>query len=267
MTRIIFVDDETRVLDGIRRFLYPMRDEWHLRFAGSGSQGLEIMSRNPFDVIVTDVRMPGMDGTELLAHVRELHPGMVRIVLSGQSDRDLTLKAAVSAHQYLSKPCDAESLKLTIMRAVALKATFTDPSLQTLVSGAGTLPSIPSLYVELINRLEDPDGCAQDVANVIAKDTAMTAKILQLSNSAFFGLSRRISDPRDAVLYLGLDTVKALALSVKVFSQFTVKPLSRFSIEDLGKHTMLTGILARKIAIAEGLKKNDVEDSFMAGLL
>jgi HD-like signal output (HDOD) protein/CheY-like chemotaxis protein len=267
MTRIIFVDDEPRVLDGIRRFLYPMRDEWHLKFAGSGSQALEIMSCNPFDVIVTDVRMPGMDGTELLSRVRELYPGVVRIILSGQSDRDLTLKATVSAHQYLSKPCDAESLKLTIMRAVALKATFTDPSLQALVSGAGTLPSIPSLYVELINRLEDPEGCPQDVANVIAQDPAMTAKILQLSNSAFFGLRRRISDPRDAVLYLGLDTLKALALSVKVFSQFTVRPVSRFSIEDLGKHTILTGILARKIAGAEGLTKNDVEDSFMAGLL
>jgi HD-like signal output (HDOD) protein/CheY-like chemotaxis protein len=267
MTRILFVDDETRLLDGIRRFLYPMREVWQISFAGSGPQALEIMSRDPFDVIVTDIRMPGMDGTELLARVRELHPGTVRIVLSGQSDRDLTLKAAVSAHQYLSKPCDADSLKVTIARAVALKATFTDPSLQALVSGAGTLPSIPSVYLELMKRLEDPEGCAQDVANAIAKDPAMTAKILQLSNSAFFGLRRRISDPRDAVLYLGLETLKALALTVKVFSQFTVKPLSRFSIEDLGKHTMLVGILARKIAIAEGLPKQEVEDSFMAGLL
>lgn len=267
MTRIVFVDDETRVLDGIRRFLYPMREVWQISFAGSGPQALEIMARDPFDVIVTDIRMPGMDGTELLARVRELHPGAVRIVLSGQSDRDLTLKAAGSAHQYLSKPCDADSLKVTIARAVALKATFTDPSLQALVSGAGTLPSIPSVYVELMKKLEDPEGCAQDVANAIAKDPAMTAKILQLSNSAFFGLRRRISDPRDAVLYLGLETLKALALSVKVFSQFTVKPLSRFSIEDLGKHTILVGILARKIAIAEGLPKQEVEDSFMAGLL
>jgi HD-like signal output (HDOD) protein len=267
MTRIIFVDDEQRVLDGIRRFLYPMREEWHMSFATSGLQALEIMAHDPFDVIVTDVRMPGMDGTELLARVRELHPGVVRIVLSGQSDRDLTLKTAVSAHQYLSKPCDADSLKLTIIRAVALKSTFTDPSLQALVSGAGTLPSIPSLYVEVMNKLGDPDGCAQDVANIIAKDPAMTAKILQLSNSAFFGLRRRISDPRDAVLYLGLDTLKSLALSVKAFSQFTVRPLSRFSIEDLGKHTILTGILARKIAIAEGVSRQEVEDSFMAGLL
>jgi HD-like signal output (HDOD) protein len=267
MTRIVFVDDEQRVLDGIRRFLYPMREEWHMSFAVSGSQALEIMSRDPFDVIVTDVRMPGMDGTDLLARVRELHPGVVRIVLSGQSDRNLTLKTAVSAHQYLSKPCDADSLKLTIMRAVALKSTFTDPALQALVSGAGALPSIPSLYVEVMNKLEDPEGCAQDVANIIAKDPAMTAKILQLSNSAFFGLRRRLSDPKDAVLYLGLDTIKSLALSVKAFSQFTVRPLSRFSIEDLGRHTILTGILARKIAIAEGATKHEVEDSFMAGLL
>jgi HD-like signal output (HDOD) protein len=267
MTRIIFVDDETRVLDGIRRLLYPMRTEWQMSFAGSGSEALEIMARDPFDMIVTDVRMPGMDGTELLFRVKELYPGVVRIVLSGQSDRDLTLKSAVSAHQYLSKPCDAESLKLTIARAVALKSTFTDPSLQALVSGAGTLPSIPSLYVELMSRLEDPEGCAQDVANIIAKDPAMTAKILQLSNSAFFGLCRRISDPRDAVLYLGLETLKALALSVRVFSQFTVRPSSHFSIDDLGKHTILSGILARKIAVIEGFSKQDVEDSFMAGLL
>jgi HD-like signal output (HDOD) protein len=267
VTRIIFVDDETRVLDGIRRLLYPMRAVWQISFAGSGPEALEIMSRHPFDVIVTDVRMPGMDGTELLSRVKELYPAAVRIVLSGQSDRDLTLKSAVSAHQYLCKPCDADSLRVTIARAVALKATFTDPALQALVSGAGTLPSIPSLYLELMDRLADPDGCAQDVASVIAKDPAMTAKILQLSNSAFFGVSRRISDTRDAVLYLGMDTLKSLALSVKVFSQFPVRRSSRFSIEDLGKHTILTGILARKIAVAEGLSRQQIEDSFMAGLL
>jgi HD-like signal output (HDOD) protein len=105
------------------------------------------------------------------------------------------------------------------------------------------------------------------VANLIAQDAAMTAKILQLSNSALFGVRRRISDPKDAVLYLGLDTLKALALGVKVFSQFTVRPLSHFSIDALGNHTMLAGILARKIATAEGASKHEIEDSFMAGLL
>lgn len=267
MTRIIFVDDEQRVLDGIRRILYPMREEWRMSFAASGSEALEVMARDRFDMIVTDVRMPGMDGTELLSRVRELHPGVIRVVLSGQSDRNLALRTAVSAHQYLSKPCDADSLKLTIARAVALKAAFTDPALQALVAAAGPLPSIPTLYVELMKSLDDPDVCAQDVANIIAKDQAMTAKILQLSNSSFFGLRRRISDPRDAVLYLGLETLRSLALTVKAFAKFSVRPGSRFSIDDLGKHAMLAGTLARKIAGAEKLSRPEVEDAFMAGLL
>lgn len=267
MKRILFVDDEVRVLDGIRRLLYHLRSEWRMSFASSGSHALELMSRDTFDVIVTDIRMPGMDGIELLARTRELYPSVVRIVLSGQSDRDLTLKSALNAHQYLSKPCDAESLTATIARAVALKGTFTDPSLQALVAGAGTLPSIPSVYLELMRQLEDVDCCAQDIADIIARDPAMTAKILQLANSAFFGVRRRIASPKDAVLYLGLDTLKSLALSVKVFSQFTAQPRARFSIDGLARHTMLVGILARKIASVQGASKQDVEDAFAAGLL
>lgn len=267
MKRILFVDDEVRVLDGIRRLLYHLRAEWSMSFASSGPQALETMSRDMFDVIVTDIRMPGMDGIELLAKTRELYPGVVRIVLSGQSDRDLTLKSALNAHQYLSKPCDAESLTATIARAAALKGTFTDPSLQALVAGAGTLPSIPSVYVELMQQLSDADCCAQDIADIIARDPAMTAKILQLANSAFFGVRRRIASPKDAVLYLGLDTLKSLALTVKVFSQFAARPGSRFSIDSLAQHAMLAGTLARKIAMAEGASRQDVEDSFTAGLL
>ncbi len=267
MKRILFVDDEVRVLDGIRRLLYHLRTEWRMSFASSGAQALEIMSRDNVDVIVTDIRMPGMDGIELLALTRELYPGVVRIVLSGQSDRDLTLKSALNAHQYLSKPCDAESLTATIARAVALKGTFTDLSLQILVAGSGTLPSIPSVYVDLMRQLADPDCSAQDIADIIARDPAMTAKILQLANSAFFGVRRRIASSRDAVLYLGLDTLKSLALSVKVFSQFTARPRARFSIDRLAGHATLTGVLARKIATSEGASKQEVEDSFTAGLL
>lgn len=267
MKRILFVDDEVRVLDGIRRLLYHLRAEWRMSFAAGGAQALEIMAHESFDVIVTDIRMPGMDGIELLARTRALYPGVVRIVLSGQSDRDLTLKSALNAHQYLSKPCDAESLTATIARAVALKGTFTDPSLQALVAGAGTLPSIPAVYVELMRQLENSDCCAQDIADIIGRDPAMTAKILQLANSAFFGVRRRIASARDAVLYLGMDALKSLALSVKVFSQFTERPNSRFSIDDLASHGMLAGTLARKIATIEGAAKHVIEDSFTAGLL
>jgi len=265
--RVIFVDDESRVLDGIRRLLYPMRSEWEMSFAGSGEQALEMIQAAPVDVVISDIRMPGMDGTELLSLVRERHPEIVRIVLSGQSERDLTLKSALCAHQYLSKPCDAESLKNTISRAFALKSTLTDPSMQTIVSAAGNLPSIPSAFHELTSKLQDPDWSTKEIATIIARDPAMSAKILQLSNSAFFGARRRITNIPDAVVCLGLDTLKTLALSVGVFSAFSPSSSSSFSIEAFGRHGLMTAILARKIAQTEGGSPQEAEDAFIAGLL
>ena len=266
MKRIIFVDDESKVLGGLRRLLYPLRTEWNMTFAESGVQALTAMERDAFDVIITDIRMPGMDGIELLGRVREAYPEVVRIVLSGQSERDLTLKSAASAHQYLSKPCDAETLKKTLARAIALKNSFENPSLHALVSGVRSLPSVPALYLKLVHELDRPESSIQDIANVISQDTAMTAKILQLANSAFFGMQRRISSPNEAVLYLGFDNLKALTLSVQIFSQFKISS-NCFSIGALGQHGLLTGTLARKIAQAAGCPGMVVDDSLMAGVL
>src|SRR5581483_11879011 len=267
MRQILFVDDESRVLDGLRRLFYPLRAEWQMSFANSGSEALELMSKTEFEVVVTDIRMPGMDGTELLAEVREHHPKALRIILSGQADRDLTLKSAALAHQYLSKPCDADTLKLTIARASALKDVLGEPGLQAIVSKANSLPSVPTLYSQLLQQLESSNSSIEDVANVIIKDTAMTAKILQLVNSAFFGSRRRIADPKEAVLYLGFDTLKALTLAVKVFSRFTVSKSSHFSIDAVANHSVLTATLARKIGKPIGLTREQIEDAYLAGLL
>lgn len=267
MKRILFVDDDAKVLDGLRRMLYPLRADWQMSFAGGGVEALKLMAHDTVDILVTDIRMPEMDGIELLSRVRDLHPEVVRIILSGQADRDLTLRSAATAHQYLSKPCDAQMLKLTIARASALKDVLSDPSLRALVSSGKALPSVPALYTKLLQELESPDSSIDDIAKVIASDTGMTAKILQLANSAFFGIRQRIVGPKDAVLYLGFDTVKALALTVKVFSEFAGASCSRFSVSSLAQHCVLTGTLARRLAKAIDLSSQNVEEAFMAGLL
>lgn len=267
MKRVLFVDDDPRVLDALRRLYYPLRSEWSTSFAASGPQALDLMDRESIDVIVTDASMPGMDGTELLSLVRERHPHVTRIILSGQTDGDLTLRCAATAHQYLSKPCDIETLTLTIARAGALKDTLNDPSLQALVARVKSLPSVPTLYTELLRQLKAPEASMDDVARIIASDTAMTAKVLQLANSAFFGVRQHMVDPKDAVFYLGFDTVKGLALTVRVFSAFAGSGCPRFSVSSLAQHSVLTGTLARKLAQAIHLPDQAIEDAFMAGLL
>lgn len=182
--RIMFVDDEVKVLEGIRRSLYPMRSEWQMSFAESGHQALEMMQAAPVDVVISDLRMPGMNGTELLSRVRERYPAAVRIILSGQPETELTLNSALCAHECLAKPCETESLKSTISRAFQLKSTVTDPSLQAVISTPGNPPAIssafhkPAGYTDFMNKLQSSDWSASEIANIIAQDHAMAAKVL-----------------------------------------------------------------------------------------
>ncbi len=168
--RILFVDDEPRILSGLRRMLRPMRHEWEMSFAGGGQEALDFLSREPFDVIVTDIRMPGMDGVELLKEVRKQHPKIVRIGLSGSADREAIIGAVGLTHQYLAKPCDAETLKSTLTRACARSDLLADDRLKRLISQMGSLPSLPSLYHEMLEEVQSPNATINTVGKIISQD-------------------------------------------------------------------------------------------------
>jgi len=240
--RILFVDDERMVLAGLQRMLRGMRSEWEMEFAVSGQEALEILKANSFHVVVTDMRMPWMDGCQLLGLVKNLHPQVVRIILSGYSDKDLILNSVGLAHQFLCKPCDAEALKTTITRACAMRELLEDQSLINVISEIDSLPSLPSLYNEVVEEVNSPDGSIERIGEIISKDVGMSAKLLQLVNSAFFGLPTRVSN-----------TLRA--------------GLPCYSISSLLDHSISTGILARRIATQEDLGQNQIDEAFMAGLL
>jgi HD-like signal output (HDOD) protein len=265
--RIIFVDDEKLVLQGLQRMLRPLRDEWEMEFVESGATALERMAQLPFDVVVSDMRMPGMNGAELLREVMRRHPKTVRLILSGHADKDLILKCVGSTHQYLAKPCDAEALKATVLRAGSVENALRDEKLKALVAQMDNLPSIPSLYVQMVEALQRSEVTLEEVGAIIAKDMAMTAKILKLVNSAFFGLRRQVSSATEAVNYLGLDTIRSLVLSINAFSQFESLPLRRFSIEPLWTHSLNTAALAKAIGQAECDDPKLADESFIAGML
>ena len=265
--RILFVDDDPLVLEALRRMLRSMRHEWEMAFAPGGPEALEAMGEAPFDVIVSDMRMPGMDGSQLLQEVRRRHPEVVCIVLSGQSSEGMILRSVGPAHQYLSKPCDAETLRATVTRACALRDILHSDSLQRLVTQLRTLPSLPALYTELLEELKSPDVSSRRVGDIISQDVTMTAKMLQLVNSAFFGAPHRVSSPAETVTLLGLELVKALVLSVHVFSQLEEPHIAGFSLDALWRHSQTTAAYARAIAAAEGLRKEEQGEALLAGLL
>lgn len=265
--RILFVDDEPKVLEGLRRMMRSIRHEWEITTAASGPEALEHMSRNLVDVVVTDMRMPEMDGNQLLNEVKNRYPEVVRIVLSGQSDREMVLKSVRPAHQYLSKPCNDEVLKSAIRRSCGLRDLLADKFLKQLISRIDSLPSLPTLYLEIMREVASPYSSMHKIGEIISRDIGMTAKILQLVNSAFFGFRRHIASPAEAAELLGLETIKALVLSVKIFSQFDHAGMKIFAADRIWGHSLATGIFAKTIAKAEKKKRAVIDDAFMAGLL
>ena len=133
--------------------LRPKRNEWHMTFVGSAQAALDALKAEPCEVVVTDMRMPGMNGAELLEVVQREYPDTIRLILSGQAETESVMKALGVSHQFLSKPCDAEILQGTISRAFALRDLAGSDSVKALVARINKLPALPATYQKLIEVL------------------------------------------------------------------------------------------------------------------
>jgi HD-like signal output (HDOD) protein len=264
---ILFVDDNKDILTSLKRMLRIQRHEWEMDFVDNGYAAMTVLAEKSIDVIVSDIRMPEMDGVELLTLVKDNYPQVVRIVLSGQSDLDVLLKSVGPTHQFLAKPCDAETLIDVVNRSCALQNTLANENLAKLVTGLGKLPSLPAVYQEIIAELRSPLSSLGRIGEIVSKDMGMTAKILQLVNSAFFGLPQHVSTPAQAATLLGVDTIKALVLSIKIFDCRNPPSMKKLDINRLWKHSNRVSALAKNIAAVEGLSKKETDDTFMASIL
>ncbi len=264
--KILFVDDEPNILAGLKRMLRSMRKEYDLHFAESAIEALAVMEGTEFDVVVSDMRMPGMDGAQLLSEIQELHPYVIRIMLTGQADEKSILRTVGVVHQFLAKPCDPAHLKGILQRASGLHELISHPAVRKIVSGIDTLPSVPEVYAKLRKAVANPEVSVAQIAGIIEEDMGMSAKVLQLVNSAFFGLFQTVESPARAVSLLGVDTVKGLVLGVGAFAE--IKASSKvFSVQGLWRHSIAVGACAKKIALAESDDAKLIDNCFIAGLL
>jgi HD-like signal output (HDOD) protein len=260
--RILFVDDEPNILEGLRDLLRKYRRQMTMVFAPGGESALEELRRSPFDVVVSDMRMPGMDGATLLQKVKDQYPDIIRIILSGHAERDAVFKALPVCHQFLAKPCDPETLCNVIERSYRLRAVLTDESLRKQIGAIEKLPSLPKVYQQLMDVMSQPNVSTATIAEIIEQDSAMSAKILQLVNSACFGSAKSISRIDRAVVYLGMELVKNLALTVHVFTTLAERSVES-SFESLQEHAIHTARVARRLLPAE----QQAQQAFTAALL
>jgi HD-like signal output (HDOD) protein len=265
--RVIFVDDEPMVLQMFQTLFQRLCADWEMDFVSNGFEALERMAHAPYDVIVCDMRMPGMTGAELLNEVMRRHPGTARIILSGYSDQDLVRKCVGATHQFLVKPCNVMTLRAALLRVCSFQEWVQNEQLKALFGGIDSLPSLPSLYFRILEELQSPNASVDRIGELIARDSGMTPKLLQLVNSAFFGSARQVMHPSEAVQILGVSIVRTLALSLHVFTSFEHVRIDSYPTERLWQHSFATGMAARRIMELEHAEESLVEAAFTAGLL
>jgi len=268
MTRpaILFVDDEAHVLSGLRRALSQRRDTWELHFAEGGAAALECLAAHRIDILVTDMRMPGMNGAELLNQVRRVYPTTVRIVLSGHADRDSIIAAAGSAQQFLSKPCDPVTLTSALESALASRDVLHDPGLRSLLGSLETVPKPAAIYTELTSLTGKPETTIGDVAHLVERDVATTTEMFKLVNSSFFGVAHEVTTISRAVTLLGLDVIQALVQAGQVFraSQELPADLTASDVASRGRRACLA---VRRAATAEDWSDELTDQLCLAALL
>ncbi|MFG0304964.1 MAG: HDOD domain-containing protein [Phycisphaerales bacterium JB040] len=265
--RVLFVDDEDRVLHGLRRQMRAHRDRWDFRFATGGEEALRMLSEEDADVVVSDMRMPGMSGIELLRAVRERWPGTLRIVLSGHTEHTESVTAVGCAHQFLQKPCPPEELVRTIERCRGSASLVHTPSLRDAVSAISSLPVVSDRYRELSAALEDPGFDAAGIARIVERDIGLTTKVLQLVNSAFFGMPRRVDSVREAVTLLGGSYLRAAVVSGSAFEALDAGSVCAPAMRSLWMSSMEIGRRAGLLACACGAGERVAARSRLAGML
>jgi HD-like signal output (HDOD) protein/CheY-like chemotaxis protein len=263
--RVLFVDDDEAILEGLRSVLRPQRREWDMVFALGGPAGLAQIETSKFDVVVSDMRMPVLDGAGLLARVRELQPHAVRLVLSGQSDPQTALKSVFTAHQFLAKPCDPEKLRNVVKRCGELNDLLAADELKSLAGDLSMLPGAPTTYLAISKALSNPHSNIADVARIVEREPSLCAKVLQIVNSAFFGLPRAVSSISQAATLLGTLALRDLALAMETMAKLPrSRAISASSYAAFQLNALAVGLLGRRWFTADRRK---ADDAFVAGML
>lgn len=241
--------------------------EWTVRFAADEGEALSLLEAVEFNAVVADGELSSMFGVDLLDKILQQQPRAQRIVLSDIADVPGTLQCVGRAHYHLAKPCGVSTLISALEQASAREAWLPSEAVQGLIARMRYVPSPPTLYFQIASEMQSPTGSVDRVGELIAQDPAIAAKVLQLANSAVFGLQLQVVHPAEAVNYLGLETTKALVLVAHTFAPFLHMELAGLSVESLWHHSVVTGQIARWIAKQQGGAPDVCEQAFAAGLL
>lgn len=269
MKKILVIDDDRNILQSFKRAFHFMHKEWKVVLCDNGRDAFELIQTDgPFDLIISDLRLPGLSGIDLFKKVKESFPDTIRFSLTGYPESSLLMEAASVSHRLISKPCEAKTLIALIKNSLLLREKLQNPEVRNSICKLGVIPSLPKYYEEFCKEIKSPDASVGKLGKIIGKDIGMTAKVLQLVNSAFFGLRRRVTNPVQAAILVGLNGLQHVVLVAGFFHACGKNDFPpALDIESVWQHSLATANRAKKIAADKGLSQDDIDTCYTAGLL
>lgn len=216
--QIVVVGGDAGHVAGVARELSEHDLEWRLAHAATAADVPAADAAGAPDVLVCASRVGSSDGLAVLADLGQRHSGAVRILLVQPGDDHDLLQAFTTSHRILVEPLDSLALIEAVESVAELRTLLEDPALKQAIERVGTLPAAPRQYLALTALLRDPASTAAKIAEVVAQDPTVAARVLRLSNSAYYSGGREITDLRSAVTRLGHNTLRQLVLASEVFS-------------------------------------------------
>jgi HD-like signal output (HDOD) protein len=263
MRRILLVDAAPAALAPLQQKLRQLRPQWDTTAATSAAAAMSALAQHRFDAIVCDIGTPALDGPQLLAQVRDRHPNVVRLCLSENTDDDAFLRAVPVTHQFLGKPCNVENLCELLERTCSLRDILRHPANHELIGNFKSLPATPHTFQALSEAIAQPNAHAADITQIVSNDTALSVKVLQLANSAFYRQGVPVTSIQAAISYTGLEMIKSLALSACVFSALDASPAAVKRLQDLQGRSLRKAHFARMLL----RKSRHADEAFTAALL
>ncbi len=267
--RVLLLEENAGTLARLKDEFSPLSTYWDIDYADSAIGGIKMILDGPhYEVVVIDIALTSEDPVRILSAIAERFPHTIRFALTDQADDQRITRTANLAHQFIYSPCEYHTLRIQVTRAIAMREKLRRCPLRQKLHEINALPPLPTLYREVMKEIHSSDPSVAKVAAIIAKDVAMSAKLLQVVNSAGVGLRNEVTNVTQAASLLGIQRISAMILMVEMFDLVATSDLpAGVSLDALWDHSLKVGEYAKKIAQCQTNDLRSIDAAFTSGLL
>lgn len=264
---LLIIDSNLEATESYQKALAPKAASWTVHYAASADEGLKLAEAHTPDIIVTALSLNDGQGLKVLSQAIDAAPLAHAFIAAEESDRPQLAAAFEGGCRYLPSPCPSDRLLLEFQRCLAIDAWLESPVIKEIVSSRSEFESLPAHHHQIVTALNAPHSAIDEVAEAIANDLALSAKVLETANSSFYGFDENVADIKQAISLLGLSNTRNIVLATHVFSKVGQDSEHQSLIKEIWHHSIAVAGAARRICLHETNNHCAAEEAYSAGLL